>query len=499
MTITGDYTHNAGSTYQVEVNAAGQSDKLVVTGTATLNGGTVSVLAGSGTYNVSTTYTILTAGSVVGTFGGVTSSLAFLIPSLTYDPTNVYLLLTRNTTGFADVADTSNQYSVASSLDRVSGSATGDMATVLNTLLGMTAPSARGAYDQMGGLVHTALTGASLSSFRGYMGVISGRMGGFLSGGPRSSFAGRPALLASRTDTGSDAGNTLMAALANAAKGSDPSSRGLWAEGYGSLGQRRGNDISSRYDSDMAGFAAGFDRQIGSSFLLGASLGYSHTKVDMKDLSDDATISSYQGSLYGIYRMNPFYLSAIAAYGYNRYDTTRDISFGTISRRAKASYAGQTLGGYLEGGYRIATPPVDIIPLVSLTGISLMRDGFTERDAGALCLNAGSDTTSSLMSSLGVRLTKDYRVSSGTLTPALRMTWDHEFANDDYALDASFAGYPLSTFTARGDRPHRDSLGASLSLAFEAKENISLNLTYDGSFSGDTTQHAGTVGLRRRW
>ncbi len=501
LTITGDYTQNAGSTYVVEVNTAGQSDKLVVTGTATLNGGTVLVLAGSGLYKLATnyTYTILTAGSVAGKFGSVTSNLAFLTPSLSYDPTNVYLLLTRNSTDFADVAAGSNQYSVASALDRISGGSSGDMADAMNTLLGFSAPSARGAYDEMGGLTHTALTGASLFSFRGYMNVLSGRMRGFISGGPRSSFAGRPAMLASRTDTGSDAGNTLIAALANAAGNGDPSSRGLWGEGYGSLGRRRGNDISSRYDSDMAGFAAGFDRQIGLSLLIGTSLGYSHTKVDMKDLSDSATISSYQGSLYGIYKVDPFYLSGIAAYGYNRYDTKRDISFGTVSRRAKASYAGQTLGGYLEGGYRITTPSLDIIPLASLTGIYLMRDGFTERNAGALSLNAGSDTTTSLMSSLGVRLTKDYGVQSGTLTPEFRVTWDHEFMNGDYALDASFAGYPASTFTVNGDRPHRDSFGAGFSLTWQTKENVHLHFTYDGSFSGDNTQHAGTLGVRYRW
>jgi outer membrane autotransporter protein len=161
--------------------------------------------------------------------------------------------------------------------------------------------------------------------------------------------------------------------------------------------------------------------------------------------------------------------------------------------------AGQTVGGYIEGGYRMATPSVDIIPLASLKGIHLTRDGFTERGAGALCLDAGSDTVSSLVSSLGVRLTKDYRVSSGTLSPEVRVTWDDELMNGDYALDASFAGYPTSTFTVEGDRPERDSLGTRFSLTFQAKENLHFHFAYDGSFSGDNTQHAGMAGLRYRW
>jgi uncharacterized protein with beta-barrel porin domain len=501
-TIVGNYTHAAGATYTVEANAAGQSDKLIVTGTATLNGGTVEVLAENGIYKVATnySYTILTAGSVVGTFANVTSNLAFLTPSLSYDPGNVYLLLTRNSTNFADVAGSSNQYAIASSLDRTSPTATGDMADVINAVYGLSAPGARGAYDQMGGLTHISLTGATFSSFNRYMDILSSRMGGLGSPGYRSSSAGQPPMFASRMEGIADAGTTLISALqATAAQNTTAPSFDLWVKGYGSLGERRGGDISSRYDYDMAGIAAGFDRRIGQSFLFGVSLGYVHTNTDMKDLSDDGTISSYQGSLYGSFIKGPFYLNGIAAYGYNRYDTTRNISFGAITRRATARYDGETAGGSLEGGYRIITVPVDIIPFASLRGIYLTRDGFRERNAPALALDADSDNASSLMSSLGMRFTKDYKVSSGTLTPEVSLKWGHEFINDDYVLNASFAGYPASTFTVKGDRPDRDSLGTGLALTYQTAGNVYFCLTYDGTFSGDTTEHAGTAGLRVRW
>ena len=50
LNVNGNFVQNAGSTYQVEVNAAGQSDRINVSGTATINGGTVQVLAQSGSY-----------------------------------------------------------------------------------------------------------------------------------------------------------------------------------------------------------------------------------------------------------------------------------------------------------------------------------------------------------------------------------------------------------------------------------------------------------------
>ena len=97
LNVGGSFVQAAGSIYQVEVNAAGQADRINVSGapgTATINGGTVQVLAQPGNYGASTTYTILNAtGGRTGTYTGVTSNFAFLTPSLTYDPNNVFLTL----------------------------------------------------------------------------------------------------------------------------------------------------------------------------------------------------------------------------------------------------------------------------------------------------------------------------------------------------------------------------------------------------------------------
>ena len=498
MTITGNYTHNAGATYQVEVNAAGQSDRLVVTGTAVLNGGTVSVLASPGMYNVSTNYTILTAGSVTGTFASVAGNLAFLTPSLSYDPTHVYLLLTRNSTSFADVAQNWNQYAVASALDRASPAATGDMADVINTLLGLSASDARGAYDQMGGLTHNALTGVTFFSFNRYLGAVADRVGGFITGAPSSMFSGRPVMLASRADTGSDAGNTLLAALGNMRSEGRPR-WGLWAQGYGGMGDRHGNEISSRYDYDLAGIVVGFDRKMGDSLLLGISMGYSHTRLNMKDSSDSATVSSYQGSLYGSYKKDPWYVNGIMAYGYNRYDTSRNIIFGGLARTANALYGGHAMGGYVETGYRLTTAVVNIIPMASIQGSHLTRDSFKERDAGALNLYVDRDNASSMQSSLGVRLRKEYGVSTGIVVPEIWGKWLHEFSNNEYTVNALFAGSPISIFTVKGGRPDRDSANAGLLLTWETKKGMDLYISYDAILSGDRTDQGGSLGMCYKW
>ncbi len=117
MNVAGNVDFAAGSIYQVEANAAGAADKISASGTTTLAGGHVQVLAQSGNYTAQT-YTILTsAAGVDGTFTDVTSDLAFLTPSLAYDADDVFLTLTRNGVFFSDLAETRNQRGVAGALD----------------------------------------------------------------------------------------------------------------------------------------------------------------------------------------------------------------------------------------------------------------------------------------------------------------------------------------------------------------------------------------------
>src|SRR5262249_26300283 len=114
----GGVRFDAGAIYQVQANAAREAAQIRPARAAPIDGGTVQVLAQSGTYARQTRYTILTArGGVDGQFTDVTSNLAFLTPLLSYDPNNVFLTLIRKDITFASVAQTPNQRAVAAALD----------------------------------------------------------------------------------------------------------------------------------------------------------------------------------------------------------------------------------------------------------------------------------------------------------------------------------------------------------------------------------------------
>jgi uncharacterized protein with beta-barrel porin domain len=523
LTIYGNYTHNPDALFMVRANERGKADRLVVAkphwyswgqGVATLKGGTVSVLADTGTYEKDTKYTILTANKVDGTFKNAETNLAFLDPSLNYDSKNVYLTLTRNGRLFSDVAQTANQRNVA----RIFEKAEQDKNKIpvpqdrtkipvsqdkqpLGSLESLSAQGAKSAYDRLAGYNHTAAASAGFSQFNRYMDVMKDRAHAFLTGSPGSSFANLP-IMGSRTDMGASAPTMLLAQL-NALEAADQPivqpKWGFFARGYGGFGETRQNDISSRYDQATSGFVMGFDSKVSSSFLMGATMGYSYTKLGMDALTDTAYVKGHQASVYAVYSHGPVYVNGILGYGYNDYDTTRQLAFSSSDRIAQASYAGHIASGYVETGYRFTGRYMDVIPLAGIQGSYLLRDGFSESGANTLALSVDSQSYSSLVSSLGVRLRKEIALETGTMIPEVKLRWDHEFADNTYGMNASFTGYPGASFTVTPDRPDRDRLVAGVSLIRQGTGNLSLYLSYEGTYSANDTMHMGGMGLKWRW
>ncbi|MEO7224149.1 MAG: hypothetical protein ABIY37_16910, partial [Devosia sp.] len=163
VTVAGNATIGANTVYEVEVNAAGASDKLVAGGTATIDS-TANVLASMepGSFGAVTQYAIITAaGGVSGAFSGVNSVSAFYDAQLTYDANNAYLTLTRNFLTLGDFAVTPGQEATAAALD-----GGGQGAPYFDELLVLPAGEVPGALDAISGDGYASLAAAALDNGR---------------------------------------------------------------------------------------------------------------------------------------------------------------------------------------------------------------------------------------------------------------------------------------------------------------------------------------------
>ncbi|EHK67190.1 autotransporter outer membrane beta-barrel domain-containing protein [Achromobacter arsenitoxydans] len=127
LTVNGNLNFGQDTIFRVHADpASSASDRIHVTGVATLDG-TVAHVGPNGNYAPRTTYNILTAdGGIQGTFTGASSAYAFLTPTLSYDPKNAFMTLTRNDVPIGSIGDTDNAGNVGGALDQEDPPASGN-------------------------------------------------------------------------------------------------------------------------------------------------------------------------------------------------------------------------------------------------------------------------------------------------------------------------------------------------------------------------------------
>ncbi len=487
LNVSGNFVQGGGSTYQVEVNAAGQSDKINVGGTATL-GGAVQVLAQPGTYARNTTYTILSAnGGVSGVYSGVTSNFAFLTPTLAYNANNVFLNLFQSTSAFAAGAQTPNQYAVGTVLDQVNASATGDLNTVLNALSLLS--------NTQGPAALNAISGQQYADF-GTLNVQSGML--FMNA------VGQQMALA----RGSAAAGGQRQALAQACEVESCDAVGpwgAWASAIGGLGNVAGNGNSSTFTYNVGGAAAGIDYRLDPRFLVGLGVGYTSATQWVDSFMGRGWSDSVSVTAYGSFTQAAFYTDALAGYAWSGNQMQRQIMIaGLQPRTANGSTGANQFLGQVESGYKIgiyAPAFASITPFGRFQVMSVNQSGFSEwGSAGSLDLNVAQQTTTSLRSTFGAELAGAVGLGdTRTLDLALRLGWQHEFADTGRPITAAFAGAPSNAFTVYGATPQRDAAVIGFQASTFVAAATSIYLRYDGAIGTGTDNHTLNVGMRLSW
>ncbi len=519
LTIVGSL-NMTNSTYNEEVNAAGNSDLInVITnvsgllGTAIISNATVVVQpAASGIYAVQTVYTNLTAtGGVLGTNAGssitpsVFPSWLGFASSLHYPNTNtVTLTLTRN--AFVSVANTYNQHSVAGALDGIVNSPGPGMFNLVSNFFWLpTADAARAALDSMSGEIHGTLGMLDVQEQDAFNNSIALRTGRMSTGGGSGGGYGlaKPVQLAS-------AGSTLPP-MQQQSEVNQPLDNinayqiepNIWLQGFGSFGHLDGDGNASGGNFTISGLSGGLDYRLCPEMLVGLAVGYSHDDASVGGPGASGTVDAIQFAGYGGYVNGPWHLDGIFSYGYLQTDTKRFINVGSIHQEADGSYNGNVFSLSTEGGYAFKFDQVTIEPTVGLNYTHLSQNSFQETgqasDGNNYGLNVHSVEMDSVRSALGVRLAAQFGKNDGVqFIPALRAAWEHEFMDKTADVNASFIG-GSGNFIVRGVELGADSgvLGAGLTVAFN--KAIQGFVNYDAHLNTRMSSHAISGGLSYSW
>jgi outer membrane autotransporter protein len=264
---------------------------------------------------------------------------------------------------------------------------------------------------------------------------------------------------------------------------------GVWLDGFGKWGDQDETDGFNGYQYNVSGTTLGLDRTFGTRFLAGIGIGYAHTNISLDGAQGKGDINTIFGALYGSYFTRRMYVDAALSYGRQNYDNERNIVVGPLQNTASSDHSGDTFSAFVEGGYNVDIKNWIIQPFVSLHYTYLDEESYRESGAGGVSLRVGSRQTNSLVSGLGARITRVFRIKDSSLIPEISATWNYDFAVDDRIISASFAGAPGTSFSVRGQdvEPHGAIVGAGLT--FISKGGLSASLKYNGEFRENYQAH----------
>jgi len=473
-----DLNMGSGSTLVYGVNADGSSAPVQVGGTASLNGATLAVNPGSGTYPWQSHYAVLQAANVNGTFGNVTSHYAFLTPTLAYTPTQVDLTYTRNDVAFNQFAATGNGSNAANSLATM-----GKNNALYNALLNTTQSTAGAAIEQPAGASNANLTSATLGA--------SSQVGNSMLSAMQQ-MGGSPGLMVGvdQRDTPVLAANGVPSEARNL---NDPNARGrLWLQAIGGYGKLDGEHGNNGLEQRTKGSVLGADWALNPQWRLGVLGGYSKTDLDATGV--DGNVESWHAGVYALRQSGPYSLRLGAAYSGHQGESKRTVAFNGFSDRPKGDYAADSQQAFAELGYTMGSGRLSAEPFASLGYQRYHRDRYQEK-GGAAALDVDSQSQDNFSSTFGLRLAHLSSLDNGmSLTPRMAAGWKHTYGDVSSSTRQAFV-VGGSAFNVDGSSLDRDSLmlEAGLDLGISARHTLSVG--YSGEIGSNSRNH----GLIGQW
>jgi subtilase-type serine protease len=477
-TIVRDLTMGSTATLAYGVNADGSSVPVQVGGIANLNGATLAVNPGSGTYPWQSHYTVLQAAQVNGTFGKVSSDYAFLTPTLAYTPTQVDLTYTRNDVAFNEFAATGNASNAANSLASI-----GKNNALYNALLNTSQSSAGAAIEQLAGASNANLTSATLGA--------SSQVGSSMLSAMQQ-MGGSPGLM-----VGLDQGDTPVLAAngvpSEARNLNDPNARGrLWLQGIGGYGKLDGEHGSSGLEQRTKGSVLGADWVLSPAWRLGVLGGYSKTDLDATGV--DGNVESWHAGVYALHQNGPISLRLGAAYSGHQGESKRTIAFNGFSDRPKGDYDADSQQAFAELGYAMGSGRLSAEPFASLGYQRYHRDSYKEK-GGAAALQVDGQTQDNFSSTFGLRLAHLSSLDNGmSVTPRMAAGWKHTYGDVGSSTRQAFVTGGTA-FSVDGSSLDRDSLVLEAGLDVGISARHTLGVGYSGEIGSNSRNH----GLIGQW
>ena len=482
------------SVLEFTINAAGQSDMIVVTNVAGeasftsqqyTNGGfeygtDVKVMALAGAYEAETRYHLMHVdGEYDGNgFKSVDSNFAFLDATLDYvdnstsdaDLFDLYLDLVRNDVSFFDVAETPNQKAVAAALMAEGGS------PLHSQVVPLSEEEANDAFDQLSGDTHASAASAIVGTMAGMQSTVDQQID--------AAFA---ALGVNPTEA-------LGYARMDAFGAEDAPGFNVWSQGVVRYGDVAGDGGATGYSSSTGALLIGADTALNTDWIAGIFGGYGRTGLEAADRDATADIDSFSFGTYAGGKLDAIGIKLGGVVSGHGVSTTRNVVFGGLDETLTADYGAASVEAFAEIGYELAlTGALSVTPFLGLAYLGYEADGFTE-DGGLAALTSDGTSYTTGIVTVGITTTSQFATGGGVLVNLDgTIAWKH--LTDDAAPSSEMAFAGGNGFTVEGTPIAQDALVIGAGLSADLDQNLAIGARYDGQFADGDQSHGVNASL----
>ncbi|WP_419686193.1 autotransporter outer membrane beta-barrel domain-containing protein [Serratia marcescens] len=520
------------SFYDVDITGDGRSDQLLVAGKTTISDRAkvqVTALDPQTSYKTGQSYRILTSdGGIDGQFAAAVSKSAFLDVALNHSANAVDLTIVQKDTGgenpggenpggenpggenpggenpggenpggenpggenpggenpggenpggenpgsgkpgiFQTVAESGNQWNTAGALSTLVQN--GPSLALYNSLLLLSAPEAREAFNQLSGEVYPSMQSNLIASSTQLFNVLNQRMLRLF-------------------DNDSLPIPPLAMPLVQPAQAQNS---GVWGQTFSSWGRNSGNGNVGKLDGNTTGFLLGADRKLADhNVRIGGYFGYSRGDYDVDSRRSKADTDNYHLGLYAAGQQDAFSLRGALGYTWHKIEGKRNVDFSGFSDRLKSDYDANSLLAFTEAGYRFGQPEMNVEPFINLSYIRLHTDSFQE-SGGAAALSVRNETMNTFYSTLGVRgvteLPKNVSLYGS-------LGWQHAYGDKNTSSRMAFAG--SDAFVTQGQAVDDNVMVGDIGVSMKLSRAATLDVGYQGQFGADTRVNSVNANLR---
>lgn len=476
-----------GTVYDAEINAAGQSDRIDVTGGGADLSKTalrVSQENGNGGYRLNYDYTVLTAAGTITPFLS-TAYTGTEIVKLTpvYGANAVAVRLTVDEKKVEELPLTENQQEVVdNTLPTVTPPVDGTPPAVTNPAVeeAYQSPEPAKAFDQLSGEVHASTRSALIASASLLPNTISQRLRGNL-------------------DNGMAAGAPTASTAASTASALPGSARPVWGQVVGNWQRMDGKNGSARLEQDLYGLYLGGDTLVRGGWRVGGVFGYTDGSVRVRDRQSRADVDSYSLGIYGgnSWKLGVGSLNAMVGAGYTWHDvdTRRSVSLGG-GQELKAGYDASTAQVFGELGYAIpVNSRVTVEPYAGVAYLNQHTQRFRE-NGGSAALRGTSGNEDVTTTTLGLRSKTQVQVGPADVALQAGLGWRHAFGGLTPKAQLSLIEGGAGAFRVAGAPIAKDAAVVDLGAEVAVSRNTALGLSYSGQFGNGNRDNAGGLYLR---